>query len=48
MQGWDGFGRLAASGINQSGTMRSLTYLYDDDGNRIRLTYPDSNYILRL
>jgi YD repeat-containing protein len=45
MQGWDGFGRLAASGINQGGTMRSLTSLYDDDGNRVRLTYPDSNYI---
>jgi YD repeat-containing protein len=41
---YDGFGRLASSSTNMGGTTRTLTYQYDADGNRIRITHPDANY----
>jgi RHS repeat-associated protein len=42
---YDEFGRLATSANNVGGTSRSLSYLHDADGNRTRLTFPDSNYV---
>jgi RHS repeat-associated protein len=42
---YDEFGRLATSANNVGGTSRTLSYLYDVDGNRRRLTFPDSNYV---
>lgn len=41
---YDGFGRLTSRVNDMGGTTRTLTYMYDADGNRIRLTFPDSNY----
>ena len=41
---YDGFGRLASSSINLDGVSRMLTYQYDPNGNRTRITHPDSNY----
>jgi RHS repeat-associated protein len=38
---YDGFGRVSSSTTNMGGTTRMLTYLYDADGNRTRLTHPD-------
>ena len=45
-QAYDGFGHLASATTNQSGTVRTLTYLYDAEGNRTRITHPDGNYFL--
>jgi RHS repeat-associated protein len=39
---YDGFGRLATSANNVGGTSRTLSYEYDADGNRKKLTFPDS------
>lgn len=39
---WDGFGRLRTSSTNMGGTTRTLTYEYDNDGSRTRITHPDS------
>lgn len=41
---YDGFGRLTSASTNQGGTTRSLSYQYDADGNRTRVTHPDGNY----
>jgi RHS repeat-associated protein len=41
---YNGFGELASSTSDLGGTARTLSYLYDADGNRIRLTHPDGNY----
>lgn len=41
---YDGFGRLTSSANNIGGTNRTLSYLYDAGGNRIRVTHPDTNY----
>jgi RHS repeat-associated protein len=38
---YDGFGRMVSSSTNISGTTRTLTYQYDRDGNRTRITHPD-------
>ncbi len=37
---WNGFGRLTSSSINMDGVTRTLTYLYDANGNRTRVTHP--------
>jgi RHS repeat-associated protein len=42
--GYDGFGRLASSTIAMSGLSRTLTYQWDADGNRTRVTHPDGAY----
>jgi RHS repeat-associated protein len=39
---WDGLGRLISNTINVTGTARTLSYQYDANGNRTRLTFPDS------
>lgn len=41
---YDGFGRLTASTTSMSGFSRMLSYSYDPDGNRTRITHPDGNY----
>jgi RHS repeat-associated protein len=41
---FDGFGRLTSSVTAMSGTSRSLSYAYDADGNRTKITYPDGVY----
>jgi RHS repeat-associated protein len=38
---YDGFGRLSSSTTSMGGFTRALSYLYDSDGNRTRLTHPD-------
>ena len=41
---FDGFGRLTSSANNTGGTSRTLSYQYDADGNRTRITHPDGTY----
>ena len=41
---YDGLKRLVSSTDNTTGISRTLSYQYDDNGNRTRLTFPDSNY----
>jgi RHS repeat-associated protein len=41
---WDGFGRLTSATVNLDGQSRQLSYLYDKDGNRTRITHPDAAY----
>ncbi|GAA4779458.1 hypothetical protein GCM10023219_29160 [Stakelama sediminis] len=43
---YDGFGRLTSATTNQGGTSRTLSYQYDADGNRTRVTHPDSTYFV--
>ena len=38
---YDGFGRAASSTIDLSGVSRTLSYGYDANGNRTRITHPD-------
>lgn len=39
---YDGFGELASTTSDVGGTARTLSYLYDADGNRTRITHPDA------
>ena len=41
---YDGFGRLSSSTSGMGGYTRAIGYLWDADGNRIRVTHPDGNY----
>jgi RHS repeat-associated protein len=41
---WDGFGGQMSSSLSMDGITRSVSYLSDADGNRTRVTFPDSNY----
>jgi RHS repeat-associated protein len=41
---YDGFGRLATATNNLSGTSWGLSYQYDADGDRNRVTHPDGVY----
>lgn len=41
---FDGFGNLEISTINMAGNSRTLNYAYDANGNRERITHPDSKY----
>ncbi len=41
---YDGFGRLASHGTAWSAGTRTLTYQYDRDGNRVRITHPGGTY----
>ncbi|SHM56475.1 RHS repeat-associated core domain-containing protein [Sphingobium sp. YR657] len=40
---YDKAGRLASSANNVSGTNRILSYLYDANGNRTQMTFPEGN-----
>lgn len=42
---YDGFGRMTSETQNTDGVSRALTSLYDANGNRIRLTYPDARIV---
>jgi RHS repeat-associated protein len=41
---YDGFGRVTSSTTSMGGVSRTLTYQYDANGNRTRVTYPDGHY----
>jgi RHS repeat-associated protein len=41
---WDGFGRLASSSTSMGGITRTLSYGYDDAGNRTSIKHPDGNW----
>ena len=41
---YDGFGRLSSSSIDMGGVTRTLSYQYDANGNRTRITHPDAVY----
>ena len=41
---YDGFGHLHVETENLGGTARSMSYLYDSDGNRTQVTFPDGSY----
>lgn len=47
ISGYDGFGRLISSTTTMgSGAIsRTLSYQYDADGNRTRVTHPDGNHV---
>lgn len=42
---WDGLGRLTSVTTAMDGASRTVSYQYDADGNRTRLTYPDGNFV---
>lgn len=42
---YDGFGRITTSTIAIDSATRALTYQYDADSNRTRVTHPDTNYV---
>lgn len=41
---FDGFGNLATARLNMAGITRTLTYRYDHNNNRTRVTHPDGKY----
>jgi RHS repeat-associated protein len=41
---YDGFSRLSTSTTNADGTSRTLSFGYDANGNRTRMTFPDGAY----
>jgi RHS repeat-associated protein len=41
---YDGFGRLTSTSTSMGGNTRTLTYQYDREGGRTRITHPDTNY----
>lgn len=43
---YDGFGRQTSATSDLDGTARTLSYQYDADGNRIRVTHPDATYFV--
>jgi YD repeat-containing protein len=43
-QTYDGFGRIASATNDMSGTALTLSYQYDADGNRVRVTHPGGAY----
>lgn len=43
---YDGFGRLTSSTTNMSGSNWTLSYQYDANGNRTRLTFPDGQHLV--
>jgi YD repeat-containing protein len=42
---WDGLGRLQSTTQAIDGASRTISYLYDADGDRTRVTFPDGNYV---
>jgi RHS repeat-associated protein len=38
---WDGFGRLTSTSTNMDGITRTLSFRYDANANRTRITHPD-------
>ena len=42
---YDGFGDLTSEAVNLSGIAQTMSYQYDADGDRTKVTYPDSAYV---
>jgi RHS repeat-associated protein len=42
---YDGFGRASSGTLTMDGTSRTLSWLYDADANRTRMTFPDANFV---
>lgn len=42
---YNALGWLTSTSSNQSGTAETISQQYDADGNRTRVTWPDSNYV---
>ncbi|WAC59783.1 RHS repeat-associated core domain-containing protein [Brevundimonas sp. SL130] len=42
---WDGLGRMTASSLNMGGVTRTFSHLYDLNGARTRLFYPDGQSV---
>jgi len=43
---YNGFGELKQATTNMGNRTRSISYLYDKNGNRERITHPDNNYFV--
>lgn len=43
--GYDGFGRLTSSVTIMGGVSRTISYSYDANSNRTRVTHPDGNFV---
>jgi RHS repeat-associated protein len=43
---YDGFGRNTSSTSNMGGVSRAVGHIYDADGNRKRVSHPDTNYFV--
>jgi len=41
---YDGFGRSTSSTLAMAGTSRAIGHFYDGDGNRVRVTHPDTGF----
>jgi hypothetical protein len=41
---YDGFGQLTSTTTTMGGVSRQVSYLYDANGNRQRITHPDGTY----
>lgn len=41
---WDGLDRQTDSTLSMDGDARTMSYQYDADGNRTRVSFPDGNY----
>lgn len=41
---YDALGRLTSTALTMDSTTRTVSYLYDADSNRTRVTFPDGNY----
>jgi RHS repeat-associated protein len=43
---YDGFGRITSASETMDSQTRALSYLYDNDGDRTRLTWPDTVFLM--
>ncbi|MEN2710536.1 RHS repeat domain-containing protein [Sphingomonas sp. NPDC092331] len=46
LNSYDGFGRISSTTTSMSGVSRTMSFLYDGDGNRTRITHPDGRYFV--
>lgn len=42
---FDGYGRLISTSNNMGGVTRTIGHVYDEDGNRTRTSWPDTQYV---
>lgn len=45
LSAWDGLGRQSSSITSMGGASRTLSYGYDANGNRTRVTHPDGHFV---
>jgi RHS repeat-associated protein len=45
VESWDPLGRRSSSTTSMAGFSRTLSFQYDEAGNRTRVTWPDGNYL---